>query len=66
MIDNSAFALTEEELTRYNQWAEGISVAMVNAEIESWTLEVNFSFWNLGKSIEARCGSNVLVIRDDL
>ena len=42
---------------------------MGNAEIESWTLNVTFSFSNLGTDIIAHCGgadhSRDLIIRDE-
>lgn len=70
MIDNDAFILTEDELKRYNEWATKISVAMGNADIESWSLDVTFSFSNLGTDIVARCASAVdrsgdLMIREE-
>lgn len=51
MVDNRAFELTDEELVRYNEWASRIATAMVDAEIESWTLSVTFSFSNLGTDV---------------
>ena len=71
MIDNNAFMLTDEELVRYNAWASKIAEAMVNADIESWNLDVTFSFSNLGISIIAHSASSSdnrgdLVIRNDL
>lgn len=70
MIGNEAFTLTEEELTRYNEWAEGYATAMCNADIESWTLEVTFSFSNMGTDIVAHCAdaddrSHDLIIRSE-
>ncbi|MBV5341425.1 MAG: hypothetical protein J0665_18035 [Deltaproteobacteria bacterium] len=53
MIDNQAFALTDEEFVRYNEWATRNATAMVDAEIESWTISVTFSFCNLGTDIAA-------------
>lgn len=69
MIDNSAFMLTEEELVKYNAWAEKIATAMVDADMESWTFSVKFSFSNYGTGIVAHCESNLdssadLEIRD--
>ena len=48
MITNEAFMLNDEELARYNEWAEKIAQGMGDADIESWTLNVTFSFSNLG------------------
>ena len=70
MIDNSVFALTDEELVLYNQWANRIATEMGNAEMESWTLQVTFSFSSFGTKIVAHCGvynnKTNLVIRDDM
>lgn len=70
MLDNSAFTLTDEELASYNAWATNIAISMGEAEVESWTLSVKFSFSNLGKVISAHCegasDSGDLIIRDDL
>lgn len=69
MITNEAFMLNEKELARYNKWASKIATAMVDAEIESWDLEVTFSFSNLGTDIVAHCGGadqkSDLVIRNE-
>lgn len=69
MITNEAFMLNEEELAHYNEWASKIATAMVDAEVESWELEVTFSFSNLGTDIVAHCAgadqNNDLVIRDE-
>lgn len=64
MITNEAFLLNNEELARYNNWAENIATGMVEAEVESWTLNVTFSFCNLGTDIIAQCGKANLVIRN--
>lgn len=71
MLDNSAFILSDEELVRYNEWANKIATAMGEAEIESWTLSVKFSFSNFGTGVRAHCESvsdrsGDLVIRDEL
>lgn len=70
MIDNSAFTLTADELASYNAWARNITKDMAEAEIESWTLEVTFSFSTFGTGVRAHCASsdrsNDLVIRDEL
>jgi len=71
MLDNSAFILSDEELVRYNEWANKISVAMGEADIESWTLSVKFSFSNFGTGVRAHCESALdrrgdLVIRDEM
>lgn len=55
MITNEAFMLGPEELARYNEWAASIAKGHVDAEIESWELEVTFSFSNLGTDIVAHC-----------
>jgi len=70
MIDNRAFALTDEELVRYNEWATKIATAMGEGEVESWTLSVSFNFSNLGTSIIAYVLDSDrridLIIRDEL
>ena len=69
MISNEAFMLDAEELARYNAWAEKIAKGTVDAEIESWEIEVTFSFSNLGTDIVAHCygsdRSGDLVIRNE-
>lgn len=70
MIDNAVFTLTDEELMGYNAWAEKIATDMGNAEVESWTLNVTFSFSNLGTAVVAHCSSasdrnGDLVIREE-
>jgi hypothetical protein len=69
MTDNSDFILTEEELVKYNSWAKKTATAMGEADMESWTLSVTFSFSNFGTGVVAHCESNIdcscdLVIRD--
>lgn len=68
MITNAAFMLDDDELARYNEWAGKISRGMGEAGIESWTLNVTFSFSNLGTDIIAYCGgadpADGLVIRN--
>jgi hypothetical protein len=71
MIDNSVFMLTDEELSRYNAWARSISIAMSEAEVESWALNVTFSFSIVGTRVMAHCSSasdhsGDLVIRDEM
>jgi len=71
MIDNSDLMLTDEELAKYNAWGEKVAIAMGEAEMESWTLSLTFSFSNLGTGVVAHCEENIncsgdLVIRDML
>ncbi|MEI6209829.1 MAG: hypothetical protein WCP20_23845 [Desulfuromonadales bacterium] len=69
MLNNTVFTLTNEELANYNSWAAKISRALCEADFESWTLSVKFSFSNFGSGVVAHCESNIgsscdLVIRD--
>jgi len=70
MIDNEVFTLTNVELASYNAWAGKIALAMGEAEIESWTLSVTFSFNNLGSTVVAHCESadrsGDLVVRHEM
>lgn len=71
MINNSIFSLTDEELSIYNDWLEKISTDMGEAEVESWTASVKFSFSNMGTRIIAHCesdyeGATDLLLRDDI
>ena len=70
MIDNNVFTLTDEELVSYNEWATKIAIAMGKSDIESWTLNVTFSFSNLGTGVIAHLSSSSrhsdLIIRDEL
>jgi hypothetical protein len=66
-MDNADFNLTEDELLRLNAWTESIARAMGTAEIESWTINVQFTFSNMGTGIVANCGSSndSLTIREE-
>lgn len=66
-MDNSDFILTEDELSRLNEWTGSIAKAMGDAEIESWTINVQFTFSNMGAGIVAKCGSSSasLTIREE-
>ena len=65
MLTNSAFQLTEEQLSRYNAWAAEKAKGFADAEaMESLQIDITFSFTPIGREVVARCGSESLVLEE--
>lgn len=65
MLTNSAFQLTEEQLSRYNAWAAEKAKVFAEADaMESLHIDITFSFTPIGREVIARCGSECLVLEE--
>ncbi len=64
-MDNSAFHLTDEQLAQYKEWVDNIVRPLWGVDAaESVSVTVSFTFFSLGRCVEARIGGCTLVLEE--
>jgi len=59
LLTNSAFALTEEQLSAYNAWAEKMARAHAQANAaDSLAVDITFTFTPFGRGVYADVSSS--------
>ena len=65
MLNNESLKLSEGQWARYRAWADLIAKAYWDEDIsESLEFEISTTFSLFGRSVEARCGNQKLVLEE--